>query len=505
MSTKEETLHVEQAGMTRGQGQGHGHNHVLTTDDPNDPMNWSKRRRNGILIIIAVNAFLTTYIAAAHLTSFFEMAAVYERTVVQISYSIGYTILGTAVGPVFWAPLTNRIGRRPVYIISTFLLLCFTVWCSRAATYDEFCAARFLVGMGGSASQVIAPMTIADMFPKEVRGAKMSLWITFLTAGPFSSPILNGFVSQYLSFRWIYYIDAMLVAVNLACILLFVKETKYDALTRSQNLEPKILKRLTPSSIGSIKSYAVDAAQPILLSRFLVILLPVLYYMLVFGWSVGITVLVPQTYGPPVVAGGYGFQTYQVGLLFISCGAGTFLGEYFGGRIGDLVMAYYSKRNNGLREPEFRLYAAAPGMLLLPTGLLLFHLSLQNHLRWFLSPIGILLYCFGQCILTGVISTYVVDCYVKQAHNVTVIFNFIKCCFSFAIPFWVKIDTKTIVIEMVLLMVLGLSLFPALIVYGKRLRRWQGMPAHPDELREIDEDASDEKAEGVIDPVQHDA
>lgn len=68
------------------------------------------------------------------------------------------------------------------------------VWLAVAKSYNSFVAARVIAGMASSWSQTIPPATIADIYPKEVRGSKMSLYAVLVTIGPLVAPFICGLV-----------------------------------------------------------------------------------------------------------------------------------------------------------------------------------------------------------------------------------------------------------------------------------------------------------------------
>lgn len=57
------------------------------------------------------------------------------------------------------------IGKRPVYLISTTLLLISTVWCALIKNdYGSFFAARFISGLGLGAYEAIALSSVGDLY-----------------------------------------------------------------------------------------------------------------------------------------------------------------------------------------------------------------------------------------------------------------------------------------------------------------------------------------------------
>lgn len=68
----------------------------------------------------------------------------------------------------------------------------------------------------------------------------------------------------------------------------------------------------------------------------------------------------------------YEFSPIGIGLLAIPALIGTILGGIYGGIMSDWAIIYLSKRNNGVYEPEFRLYMCIPPAFISPPGVYLY-------------------------------------------------------------------------------------------------------------------------------------
>lgn len=153
---------------------------------PNHPHNLSSWRKFGILVTLCFSGFLANYGASAHLTAFGPMAAYFDRPVGDIANTIGYgqvsdahcdpisqkadlydpsiyrlartrSLLGIAVGPVLWNPLSQTIGRRYTYLIGSLLYLPCIVWCAESKSYVSFAVARVFAGLCSAFSQTVPP------------------------------------------------------------------------------------------------------------------------------------------------------------------------------------------------------------------------------------------------------------------------------------------------------------------------------------------------------------
>lgn len=110
-------------------------------------------------------------------------------------------VLGFAVGPLIWAPLSELIGRQIVFLI-TFLGL--SVFCAGAAGSKNIwtlITLRFFAGSFGSSPLTNAGGVIADIFAAEQRGLATSLFAGAPFLGPTLGPVIGGFLSENAGWR----------------------------------------------------------------------------------------------------------------------------------------------------------------------------------------------------------------------------------------------------------------------------------------------------------------
>lgn len=122
----------------------------------------------------------------------------------------------------------------------------------------------------------------------------------------------------------------------------------------------------------------------------LLIMPPILWATLVLSVSIGFLVAISTTFAP-AFATVYQFQPYQSGLCFISGLVGTLASIFFAGKVSDQVADFFTRRNNGIREPEMRLPAAMIGLVTAPLGLVLYGVGINNHLHWMVPTLGLAL------------------------------------------------------------------------------------------------------------------
>jgi MFS family permease len=108
---------------------------------------------------------------------------------------LGLTLytLGLAFGPIFSAPLSEKYGRKVVYLASSPIFMLFTLGAGFSKTFYSFLICRFFAGMSGSPALAVGAGTNSDLWEPRVRAIAAS----FFLSAPFAGPSL-GYAVSYL-------------------------------------------------------------------------------------------------------------------------------------------------------------------------------------------------------------------------------------------------------------------------------------------------------------------
>ena len=136
-----------------------------------------------------------------------------QRTSYLVSLFIA--ILGGA--PLFWRPLCNRYGRRPVFLISLGCSLIGNIGCAESHSYATMGLCRAITAFFISPAAAIGSAVVAETFFKKDRARCMGYWTLMVTIGVPVAPFIFGFVALRVGYRWIYWILAI-VSSDAECI-----------------------------------------------------------------------------------------------------------------------------------------------------------------------------------------------------------------------------------------------------------------------------------------------
>lgn len=120
----------------------------------------------------------------------------------------------------------------------------------------------------------------------------------------------------------------------------------------------------------------------------LLILPPVLWATLVMSVTIGFITAITSNVAS-AFADTYGFAAWQSGLCFVSAIIGCAFGIMLGGYLSDWVADVFTRRNNGIREPEMRLPAMMISVITGPLALALYGCGIKWKMHWIVPTIGI--------------------------------------------------------------------------------------------------------------------
>jgi MFS family permease len=102
-------------------------------------------------------------------------------------------------------PLSAYIGRRPVFIFTSFIFFATVLWCAGAKNFHSLVAARIIGGFVSATTEALMEVIVADIFFLHERGWWMGFALFFLTNGAIVS-IGSGFLITTHGWRWLFWV-----------------------------------------------------------------------------------------------------------------------------------------------------------------------------------------------------------------------------------------------------------------------------------------------------------
>lgn len=154
-------------------------------------------------------------------------AGLEEVTWVLTSYLVANAVVLPMTG---WLSVT--IGRKRFLMSCVAGFTFFSFMCGSAPTLGFLIMFRLMQGVFGGAMQPMSQAILLESFPKEERGTAMAFYGMGVVTGPIFGPLLGGYITDHLTWRWIFFINVPIGIVSVVAILAVITDPPYLAATR---------------------------------------------------------------------------------------------------------------------------------------------------------------------------------------------------------------------------------------------------------------------------------
>ena len=179
-------------------------------------------------LLITILAMLSAFAPLSidmYLPAMSQMALSLNTTPGHIQATVSAFFLGLAVGQIFYGPLADHFGRKPVLLAGIAIFIVATLGCILAPNVETLIAMRFLQAVGGSAGMLIARAIVSDIFDRKEMARTLSLMMMITVLAPICAPLLGGVIITHLEWPVIFMV---LLAFGVLCAALvrrFIPET----------------------------------------------------------------------------------------------------------------------------------------------------------------------------------------------------------------------------------------------------------------------------------------
>ncbi|WP_037841442.1 MDR family MFS transporter [Streptomyces sp. NRRL F-5126] len=127
----------------------------------------------------------------------------------------GYILASTAATPI-WGKLGDLYGRRRTFLASIALFLVGSALCGMAQNFGELVGFRALQGLGAGGLMVGVLSVVAEIVPPRDRSKYQGVMMAAMPVAMIGGPLVGGFITDNLSWRWAFYVNLPLGVIALA-------------------------------------------------------------------------------------------------------------------------------------------------------------------------------------------------------------------------------------------------------------------------------------------------
>ncbi|MCP3739391.1 MDR family MFS transporter [Rossellomorea sp. BNER] len=174
----------------------------------------------GLLLGILMAAMDNTIVATAMGTIVADLGGLDKFVWVTSAYMVA-VMAGT---PIF-GKLSDMYGRKRFYLFGLIVFLFGSILCGTADSMVQLSIYRAIQGIGGGALMPIAFTIVFDIFPPEKRGKMTGLLGAVFGTSSVFGPLLGAYITEYISWHWIFYINVPLGILSLVFLSVYYKES----------------------------------------------------------------------------------------------------------------------------------------------------------------------------------------------------------------------------------------------------------------------------------------
>ncbi|KAL5000556.1 major facilitator superfamily domain-containing protein [Aspergillus recurvatus] len=393
-----------------------------TTDDPENPQNWSSAKKAFVSSVICFYSFVVYFGSSITVGAVPEIVEKFGVSIEVSSLALALYVFGYGLGPLLFSPISEMtaVGRNPPYIITLFLYTMLWIGASTVQNFPGYLVLRFLTGFFGSPALATGGASFGDMYPLIKVPYALVIWGASTVFGPALAPVVANFSAPAKNWHWVswemlwlsapvFLIWFFSVPETSASTILYYRARRLRRITGNDRYRTKdeINQLANKTSTKSIIYEAImRPAQMNILDP--AILFSTVYTSLIYAIFYSFFESFPLIFEAV-----YHFKFELTGLPFLAvlpalAVSTAFLSLYW---YYSVVRHFAAKGFEAFGAPERRLVPGLAVCLLTPIGLFITAWTSRPSIHWIVPIIGLFLNIIGTftvivCMLQYLAFTY---------------------------------------------------------------------------------------------------
>lgn len=146
----------------------------------------------------------------------------------QIAWVLTSYIIATAIMLPLTGLIVARFGRKRFLGWAVVGFTLSSMLCGAAQDLSQIVAFRIIQGICSACLVPLSQAVLLDIYPREQHASAMAMWGVGVMVGPIVGPSLGGWLTEYYSWRWVFYINLPFGFLAWLGILAFLPETPID-------------------------------------------------------------------------------------------------------------------------------------------------------------------------------------------------------------------------------------------------------------------------------------
>ncbi|KAI1747048.1 major facilitator superfamily domain-containing protein [Xylaria castorea] len=475
--------------------------------------------KRGIVLAAAAGAFFSPLSAQIYFPALDALSRDLHISITEVNLTVTTYMIVQAIAPMFVGSLADTAGRRPAYVLCFIIYIAACIGCALAPNYAGLLVLRALQSAGSSSTVALCQAVVSDVITSAERGSYVGFTSVPIILAPSVGPVIGGVISQYLGWRWIFWVLAILSGFVLVLFLLFMPET-CRLLVGDGSIRPHRFYRtfwqlikdarrkksatlnadgtLTHQDANKEPKKSLRVQKPNLTRTLLILFEKEMFLLLMYSSLIYAGFYAVSTAIPAEFARLYGFDGLKIGLVYLPLGVGSIVSVFLMGPLANwnyrrhcrmLNLPYDRSRQQdmaGFPIEQARLQISIPFLALFTAVLIGFGWAIEAE-----APLAVeivLLFLQGITLVgfSNLLSTLIVDINPGAAGSATAANNLTRCLVGAGASAFIN-PLMTAVGAGWAFTIIALSyvvFFPALWLVLKNGVKWRQEKARKQELKQ---------------------
>lgn len=174
-----------------------------------------------LIIFLGMLSAFGPFVTDMYLPTLPSMADIFHTTPAQVQMGLATSMLGLAVGQIFFGPLSDKYGRRTILMAAMVLFSASTVVSIYSPSIEFFNICRFVQGLGGAGGIVLSRSISTDCYSGRELARTLAIIGAVNGIAPVTAPVIGGLVAESVGWQGIFWILFAIGAVLLLMCLPF--------------------------------------------------------------------------------------------------------------------------------------------------------------------------------------------------------------------------------------------------------------------------------------------
>ncbi|CDU05091.1 membrane transport protein [Vibrio coralliirubri] len=186
--------------------------------------------KTGMLFFLVIISAFPPLTIDLYLPALPQMVEVFNTDRSMVNLTLSSYFVTYAIGLLFWGPLSEKFGRKPILLIGLAGYMVASILCAMTNSIEQLIGARIFQAFAGSAITVIATAIVKDLYDGREREKIMATIMSLVIIAPMVAPVFGAFLLKIASWRMMFVTLAIFGAFAsvLACCYRETLETKYQ-------------------------------------------------------------------------------------------------------------------------------------------------------------------------------------------------------------------------------------------------------------------------------------